>query len=458
MLKEHISFFRKLEMLADLSLAGIAFYAWYPYSGYSPILPWYLLIWAGLLHLTGLYESFRVKQVGDILLTIWSSAFIGVGAFGAAAYLLKYQDLSRFFVILTFFSAAALISLEKMAAMIFFRRLRTHGYNFRNVLIVGTGKRVEEFIRILHRHDEWGLRIAGLVDEDASLRGTRKFGYTVLGTLDNVADIVHENVVDEVVFIVPRAWHEKIEKIVAFCEMEGIRIHNAIDVFELKFAKAKQTDLDGFQLLTFERAPIRMWHRFFKGVLDVVISGVLLVLLAPLFALIAVAIRMTSKGPAFYRQQRCGLHGRKFTLYKFRTMVENAEAQLPELLAGNEMQGPVFKMENDPRITPIGKFLRKFSLDELPQLWNVFRRDMSLVGPRPPLPDEVRRYDSWQRRRLSMRPGITCLWQVNGRNRISDFNEWTRLDLQYIDHWSVLGDLKILLQTIPAVVFGIGSK
>lgn len=145
-------------------------------------------------------------------------------------------------------------------------------------------------------------------------------------------------------------------------------------------------------------------------------------------------------------------------MYKFRTMVEDAEQRLAELMEKNEMQGPAFKMENDPRITPLGKFLRKFSIDELPQLWNVFKRDMSIVGPRPPLPDEVKKYDNWQRRRLSMRPGITCIWQVEGRNKITDFNEWTKLDLQYIDHWSILGDFKILLKTVPIVLLGVGAK
>jgi exopolysaccharide biosynthesis polyprenyl glycosylphosphotransferase len=235
-------------------------------------------------------------------------------------------------------------------------------------------------------------------------------------------------------------------------------VHVAIDVFDLKFAKAKQTDLENFLLLTFERAPIKAWHLLLKGIFDVVFSGILLVLLMPFFILVALAIKITSKGPVFYKQIRCGLNGRKFTLYKFRTMVVDADKQLAELVRQNEMKGPTFKMKNDPRITPLGKILRKLSIDELPQLWNVFKRDMSIVGPRPPIPDEVKRYDSWQRRRLSMRPGLTCIWQVQGRSNITDFNEWTRLDLQYIDHWSMLGDLKILLQTVPTVLFGIGAK
>jgi len=232
----------------------------------------------------------------------------------------------------------------------------------------------------------------------------------------------------------------------------------AVDYFKLKFSRAKQTDLGGFPLLTFESTPDRLWCLLIKRLFDAVSSGIALLVLAPIFAIIAIIIKATSKGPVFFRQKRCGLNGRTFILYKFRTMVEGAEARLDELIKHNEMNGPVFKMENDPRLTRVGKFLRKTSLDELPQLWNVFKGEMSLVGPRPPIPKEVEQYDNWQRRRLSMRPGIICLWQVNGRNRIVDFNEWARLDLEYIDNWSLGLDFKILLKTIPAVLFARGAK
>ncbi|NUN24542.1 MAG: sugar transferase [Candidatus Jettenia caeni] len=179
---------------------------------------------------------------------------------------------------------------------------------------------------------------------------------------------------------------------------------------------------------------------------------------APVFAIAAIAVKATSTGRIFFQQQRCSRNGRKFMVYKFRTMVENAESMLKDLLAYNEMSGPVFKMENDPRLTNVGKFLRKYSIDELPQLWSVLKGDMSLIGPRPPVPEEVSQYEPWQRRRLSMRPGLTCLWQVYGRNKISDFNEWMRLDLNYIDNWSLWLDCKILLRTLPVVLFGIGAR
>jgi exopolysaccharide biosynthesis polyprenyl glycosylphosphotransferase len=183
-----------------------------------------------------------------------------------------------------------------------------------------------------------------------------------------------------------------------------------------------------------------------------------LLVLSPIFAVTALLVKLTSEGPVFFVQKRVSMNGRIFNLFKFRTMIKDAEAKLAELQHLNEMKGPVFKLEKDPRITSVGAFLRKTSIDELPQLWNVLRGDMSLVGPRPPLPSEVEQYDDWQRRRISMRPGITCLWQIQGRNRITDFDDWARLDLKYIDNWSLWLDLKILLKTIPAVLFRVGSK
>jgi lipopolysaccharide/colanic/teichoic acid biosynthesis glycosyltransferase len=181
-----------------------------------------------------------------------------------------------------------------------------------------------------------------------------------------------------------------------------------------------------------------------------------MIALSPLFLLTAILIRATSKGPVFYIQKRMGLNGRKFVLYKFRSMYKGSHLKLSELSHKNEMKGPIFKIKNDPRITPIGRILRKFSIDELPQLFNVFAGQMSLVGPRPPLPSEVKKYELWQRRRLSMRPGLTCLWQISGRNRIG-FDDWMKLDLEYIDNWSLWLDFKILCKTVPVVLFGVGA-
>jgi exopolysaccharide biosynthesis polyprenyl glycosylphosphotransferase len=211
--------------------------------------------------------------------------------------------------------------------------------------------------------------------------------------------------------------------------------------------------------MVFRSTPEASWQGVVKQLIDFLVAFVAVILLSIPFALVALAIKLTSPGPILFRQKRCGLNGQPFTIFKFRTMETNAEQRKQELAAFNEMSGPVFKMKNDPRVTRIGKWLRKTSVDELPQLFNVLRGDMSLVGPRPLPVDEVRRFDDLaHRRRLSVKPGITCLWQISGRNKVSDFNDWVRLDLEYIDNWSLWLDLKILWRTIPIVLLGSGAR
>jgi len=216
--------------------------------------------------------------------------------------------------------------------------------------------------------------------------------------------------------------------------------------------------LETVPLLTFSTVPSDTVALGVKRVLDVTISVLLIILTMPIMLVTALLIKISSRGPILFKQKRSGLHGRVFTLYKFRSMHNDAEVKRKELEEYNEMEGPVFKIREDPRITSVGKFLRTSSIDELPQLWNVLKGDMSIVGPRPPIPEEVAKYERWQRRRLSMRPGLTCIWQISGRNRINDFNEWVRLDLQYIDTWSPYLDMKIFLKTIPVVLFRKGAE
>ena len=238
---------------------------------------------------------------------------------------------------------------------------------------------------------------------------------------------------------------------------QGIRTRVAVDLFPAKVSNVSMEFLENVPVITFSATPDHAFSLFIKRAMDVILTVLLLALLTPLMIVVGLLVKMTSKGPMIYRQIRCGLYGRKFVLYKFRSMNQGAEDVLWEIRHLNEMDGPVFKMRNDPRVTPFGRFLRKSSIDELPQLWNVVKGDMSLVGPRAPLPEEVREYTRWQRRRLSVKPGITCLWQVSGRNEI-DFHEWMKLDLQYIDNWSLLLDVKILLRTFPVVLLGRGAR
>lgn len=469
MLKEHNILFKWVMIFADLCIVVVTFFLSFfivnkfdffykDFGLYIILLPTLIIIWGILLYYFGMYDSFRTKQILDILFIVAETTIIGGGIFGSFIFITKIESITRLHIFYAFLLAAIFISIEKVLLILLFRYQRKKGLNTRNMLIVGTGKRAQHFVNLISRHVEWGINIIGLVDEDVAKINNIIHGHKVIGSFKDVPDIIKNNVVDEVMFIVPRSWLNKIEEIMYRCEIEGLRVSVALDLFELKLSKAKYSYLDNFPILTFESTPDQLIRLMVKRLFDITFSGVALILLSPVFVSISILIRTTSKGSIFFKQQRCSLYGRKFLLYKFRTMVEDAETRLKDLLVYNEMDGPVFKMKDDPRITKVGKFLRKFSIDELPQLWNVFKGDMSLVGPRPPIPAEVEKYKPWQRRRLSMRPGITCLWQVSGRNKITDFNEWMKLDLEYIDNWSLWLDFKIILRTIPAVLFGIGAK
>ena len=446
-----ISFFlgcRLIEIIRDVELL----------DSYLYLLVFILPIWSLLLVFYGMYDSLRNMRIYEIIIIIAKAGITGILFFGGVAYLFKIQDISRILISVVFFITGGFLFILKILEGMYFKYTRRKGYNVRNLLVVGANSRVKRFIDLIHEHSEWGFKIIGLIDDDTEKKGTLFRDYPVLGTLDDMPDLIKKNLISEVVFIVPRSWLGKIEKAIIYCEMVGIKVHLAIDHFELKISRAFFSNLQEFPLITFNSTPDRMALLFLKRFLDIILSGFALLLLSPMLIVISTLIKLTSSGPVFYKQKRCGMYGKLFVLYKFRTMIDGADKKLKELLQHNEMSGPAFKMTNDPRITMIGGFLRKYSLDELPQLWNIFRGDMSIVGPRPPLFEEVNEYDCWQRRRLSVRPGLTCIWQVSGRNKITDFSEWARLDLEYIDNWSLWLDFKIMLKTIPAVILGVGAK
>jgi exopolysaccharide biosynthesis polyprenyl glycosylphosphotransferase len=267
--------------------------------------------------------------------------------------------------------------------------------------------------------------------------------------------LLTEHVVDEVIFDVNSSKLPSLEGIFLQCDEEGIRTRVAVDFFPHVNSEITLDRVGGAPLLTFSAAPLDDLRLLLKRLFDIVISATALVVLAPFFAFVAIAIKLTSPGPVIFRQSRCGLNGRRFTMYKFRSMVEDAESMKSGFQHLSHRQ-VAFKLFQDPRVTPFGRWIRKFSIDELPQLYNVLRGDMSIVGPRPPVPEEVDRYERWQRRRLRMRPGLTCLWAVSGRDRI-DFNTWMRLDISYIENWSLQLDWSIILRTIPHVLAGKGA-
>jgi exopolysaccharide biosynthesis polyprenyl glycosylphosphotransferase len=291
---------------------------------------------------------------------------------------------------------------------------------------------------------------------DPSQNITQVDGVSVIGTLKDLKDIFHQTAVDQVVFVLPRSRLSLIEDAIHDCETEGVEGSLAIDLYDMKIARSVMTEIDGIPLLSFSTVKVNDWKFLIKRIMDIIISFSAIVILSAVYILSAVLIKLTSPGPVFFKQERLGFHGRKFNLLKFRTMRSEAQRDLSQVDDLAEMTTPEFKQKKLKYITPAGRVLRKFSIDEFPQFFNVLAGDMSIVGPRPTVPFEVEKYKSWQRRRFSMKPGITCLWQISGRNEISH-DGWMKLDLEYIDNFSLWLDVKIIIKTIPAVVIGKGA-
>ncbi len=316
----------------------------------------------------------------------------------------------------------------------------------RRFILVGASNEIARMRQELERQADESIEIMGEFD-------------FIKAPLQQLIELLHDHSASGVIVSAKQAYFERVESVIKVCELEGVEAWLVADFFGTQIARASLDELFGRPLLVFRTTPETSWQSLTKMLVDFFGTLVLLLVAAIPMLVIALLIKLTSPGPAFFQQQRSGLSGAPFTLYKFRTMVTNAEQFKHELEAMNEMRGPVFKVTNDPRVTRIGKWLRRYSLDELPQLFNVLRGEMSLVGPRPLPVDEVKRFDDLaHRRRLSVKPGITCLWQISGRNQIADFKEWVRLDLEYIDNWSLWLDVKILLRTIPAVLAATGAK
>jgi exopolysaccharide biosynthesis polyprenyl glycosylphosphotransferase len=482
MLKERARILAGFVFLLDLGLVAGAFFlaywtratlpsVWpdafparfYPLTTYLPLLPLSLLIWGTSLWSSGRYRSHRTVPLIDEAWALTRVCAGGTVALTLAIFGLRLgekllqDEISRLWIVLFGLFAWLLLLWEKVALRLTSRYVRERGLNYRTVLIVGVSPTALRVVESIEQHRFWGFKILGFVLNEQQPPDDFPERYPILGDMGDIPAIVEQLVVDDVIFAVRRRDLDRLEDLFLALQEQGIRTRFAIDFFPHTRAQAQFEELDGMPLLTFSTAPSSLLQLLFKRALDVMISGTVLVLSLPVLALIALTLKVGYGGSVLFRQTRCGLNGRRFTLYKFRTMVENAEQQREELLHLNEMDGPVFKLTRDPRVTSLGRWLRKFSIDEIPQLWNVLRGDMSLVGPRPPIPEEVAGYQRWQRRRLSMKPGITCLWQISGRNQV-DFESWMQMDLEYIDTWTPLLDLKILLKTIPAVLSGRGAS
>jgi len=424
------------------------------------------LIFAGLLavwHITfasfGLYRSHRLGRRRDEIVSVIKAMTVATLILLVAALIFKISMITPVFLMVFWAVGAGMVVISRLTLRYLLKQIRVHGRNLRLVLIVGTNPRALELARKIEATPELGYRVIGFVDEEwPGLKEFQNSGHRLICSVDDFPNHLRHNVVDEVVMALPvRSYYFQASRIAALCEEQGIPMRFPSSLFNLKAAQSRAEEFEGGALITLYRGTGDGWSMMMKRLIDLAVSTLALIALAPLFLVVAILIKLNSPGPVFFIQKRMGLSKRRFSLFKFRTMVPDAETRLREIEHLNEVSGPVFKIKHDPRITPIGKFLRKTSIDELPQLINVFRGEMSLVGPRP-LP--VRDYEGfdqdWQRRRFSVRPGITCLWQVGGRSSIP-FEKWMELDMEYIDKWSLWLDLKILAQTIPAVLRGSGA-
>jgi len=372
-------------------------------------------------------------------------------------YLLRL-DLSRFFLGLFSAYAWVLLLLFRLTAGRVVGVIRREFAAPHYVMVVGTGERAIRMAEALEQSAEYGVRLRGFLSEQTENAPAE----IALGSLYKVQpigelpSILRQHVVDEIIFAVGSESLADLEEVFLLCDEEGVRTRVAVDFFPHVNSTVSLDRFGSTPLLTFTAAPYDEIRLLVKRAIDIAIAAAGLVVLAPFIAVIAILIRLTSPGPVIFRQVRCGLNGRRFLFYKFRSMCQNAEELRPALEHLN-IRETAFKIPHDPRLTSIGRYLRKFSIDEWPQLWNVLRGDMSLVGPRPAVPGEVDRYQRWQRRRLRMRPGLTCLWAISGRDNV-DFETWMKLDMQYIDNWSLALDWKILLRTIPHVLIGHGAN
>ncbi|MGO9087462.1 MAG: sugar transferase [Terriglobales bacterium] len=418
-----------------------------------------LLVWHGVFSAFGLYASRRLSSRAAEAADVIKATSLATLVLWGASLLFHIRMASVTFMIVFWGLGTLMLVCSRLAMRAVLAQTRLHGRNLRHMLIVGTNARAVQFADKIQASPELGYRIIGFADREwAGLDEFRLRGYCLACDLDNLPGFFRKNVVDEVVIALPiRSFHDDASRFAALCEEQGILFRVLSNIFNLKIARSRAEELEGDSWITHYTGVADGWPLVVKRVLDFSLALLALTAVSPVLFLVALLIKLTSPGPVLFAQKRVGHNKREFVMYKFRTMVVDAEKKIQDLEHLNEVTGPVFKIKNDPRITPVGRFLRKMSLDELPQLLNVLKGDMSLVGPRPlPVRDYEGFSEDWHRRRFSVRPGITCLWQVNGRSNIP-FETWMELDMQYIDEWSLLLDLKILARTIPTILKGAGA-
>lgn len=470
MLKEQARLLNRLTAIVDLALVVLAFVVAYYirrnfYSGdvgsikeYIWVLLPALLIWYYFLAKYKLYKSIRQIGFYDIFYRIFCVHLFSGIAVSALILFFDRDFYSRRLFLIFVLTAFVFLLMYRFFLKLLLGYIRSQGLNYRQLLIVGTRERAQEFIKLVEDHAAWGLRVLGVLQVAPGELKDNVSGYKVLGRLNDIVDCCKRYPADEVVFCLDKDQVVDIEMHLQNLEELGITVRMVLDFYKVdRYKRDLSFFEDNLPILTFHTKSLDAQQYFLKRSLDLVGSSLGLVVLLFCLPFIALGIMLESPGRIFYSQIRVGLNGRTFRIWKFRSMYSDADLQKSRLAGKNEMSGAFFKLKDDPRVTRFGRFLRITSLDELPQFWNVLKGEMSLVGTRPPTPDEVDKYENWHRRRISIRPGITGLWQVSGRNQIDNFDDVVKLDLQYIDNWTLGLDLRILCKTVWVVLARKGS-
>jgi len=474
MIRERINFIIKLYSLLDLAIILGVFPVTYflrdelsrffhipalpPIADYFSMLAFIAPIWMLLLYLNNTYLSYRGKSYWAVVWAVVKSNLEGLSLLSLTFFVLKLHSFNRSLVFLYVIICTVALSFEKILVFKGLERIRKQGKNLKRVMIVGTDQKVDMLVKRINQHPETGFVIAGFLTEYPEEVGHNVYGYKVFGMYEDLYRILHDEIIDEVVFASPIFALHKVRPLLEVCELMGINSRIVVDACnETSNFRLYLDNILDISLLSFSASREAQFVNLgLKRAMDMAISLILLTILAPVMLVIAALIRLQSPGPAIFKQVRSGLNGRRFVMYKFRTMINGAEALRNKLKAQSEVSGPIFKMAHDPRITSLGRFLRRTSLDELPQLWNVLKGEMSLVGPRPLPLVESTQITGRDRRRLSMKPGITGLWQCHGRSN-TQYEHLISFDLEYVDNWSLLLDIKLLMKTIPVVIRCIGA-
>jgi len=461
-------------VLGDIVLINVAFVIsyWmrYEQAFFSPVLeanfvPFNAYIPVGLLltglllgayKLEGVYDKRRGASWLDEVYAIFSGTLIGIAFLTVLFFYYRPLVYSRLMFGYAGVVILVLLSIARLVERSVFSRLHKRGIGVDRVLIVGMGEIGRTVMRNLLAMPELGYQVIGFVDDDPAKQTSTLGRIPGLGGSSTLPSLLRQRGVDEVIIALPLDSHQKISRIAAQCEAAGVRARIVPDLFQLSLNRVSIDTIGGIPLLGVREHSIRGWNLVMKRALDLAISAVALTLLSPFLLVISLLIKYDSPGPVLFLQTRVGRGGRLFTLHKFRSMRIGADEEKEALLDRNEATGPLFKMRDDPRLTRVGRWLRRWSLDELPQFYNVLRGDLSMVGPRPPVPAEVEQYEEWHRHRLDVSPGLTGLWQVSGRSDLT-FEEMVLLDLFYAEHWSLVMDFNILLRTIPTIILGTGA-